>query len=172
MPGVPVTSNPISNDGYRLVEDQSDYEIILGHRYSTFYSTTISGSIGTNILAITTNSIKICEAWFSIEVDKAGLYELYEGAVISSGSVLTLFNNNRNSSNVADCTVVGNPNVSTVGTFIGAHVIGSATGGTSKSGGSSTTNKYQLKYNTTYILRFTADVSSTRVTQGIYWREI
>ncbi len=154
-----------------MVEDQNDYEIALGHRFSAFYSTTIAGTTGTSIVAITTNAEKTCEAWFSIEVDKAVLYELYEGAEVSAGSALTAFNNNRNSTLTADCTIVGNPSVATSGTFIGAHIIGSTTGGASKSGGSSSTNKYQLKLDTTYILRFTADADNTRATQGIYWRE-
>jgi len=158
-------------DGYRMVEDQNDYEIALGHRYCAFYSATVAGSSGTNIVAMVTNAEKICEAWFSIETDKAGLYELYEGAVVSAGSALTAVNNNRNSTNTADCLIYGNPSVATAGTFVGAHVIGSTTGGASKSGGSSSTNKYQLKLDTTYILRFTTDSDNTRVTQGVYWRE-
>lgn len=109
---------PTSPDGYRLVEGQSDYEIYLGHRYSAFYSKTITSTAGTNIVSITSNSEKICEAWFSIETDKAGLYELYEDAVVSSGSVLTAINNNRNSLETADCTILGDPTVSTVGEIV------------------------------------------------------
>jgi hypothetical protein len=163
---------PVTNDGYRTVKDYETYEVVLGKRYSAFYYTTIASATGTNIVAMVTNEIKLVEAWFSIEVDKPGLYELYEDAVISSGSALTSFNNNRNSSDSADCTVYGNPTVSTVGTFIGAHIIGSLTGGASKSGGNSATNKYILKKNATYIVKFIADDANTRVTQGIYWREI
>lgn len=162
---------PMTHDGYRMVEDQNDYEIYLGNRYSVFTSETVASTSGTSIIAITSNDLKICEAWFSIETDKSGLYELYEGAIVSAGSALTAINNNRNSASTADCSVVHNPSVATVGTFIGAHIIGSTTGGASKSGGSSSVNKYQLKFNTTYILKFTADVDNTRATQGVYWRE-
>lgn len=161
---------PTSPNGYRLVEDLQDYEVELGHKFSSFYRSTIDGSSSTSIVAITTSTTK-CYAYFSVESDKSGMYELYEDAEISSGSMLTVFNNNRNSIVAASVVVVGDPNVTTVGTFIGSHVIGSSTGGASKSGGSSNVNTYQLKYNSTYLLMFTADTATTRVTHGVYWRE-
>ena len=163
---------PTSPDGgYRLVEDMEDYEINVGHRFSAFWRSTIAGTVGTNILAITANDLKDTYAWFSVETDKAGMYELYEGAVISGGTVITAFNNNRDSTIIADATVVGNPTVATVGTFIGSHVIGSVTGGASKSGGTSHVNKYKLRKNTAYLLKFIADDATTRVTQSAFWRE-
>jgi len=92
-------------------------------------------------------------------------------ALVSGGTVLTAFNNNRNSATVSDAIIIGDPTATTVGTFIGSHVIGSTTGGASKSGGTSSVNKYQLKQNTTYLLKFIADADNTRVTQSIFWRE-
>lgn len=163
---------PRTNENYLMVEDQDSYEVTLGYRFSAFTLETVSATSGTSIIVLTSNSVKTCFAWFSIEVDKAGLYELYENPVCSGGSAITAINNNRNSSITADLTLVHNPTIATVGTFMGAHIIGSTTGGASKSGGSSTVNKYELKLNTSYMLRFTADADNTRATQGIYWREV
>lgn len=162
---------PTTTEGYLMTELMDDYEIILGHRFSAFYKTTITGTAGTSVIGITSNSENRASLWASIETDKAGMYEMYEGAVISGGTVITSFNNDRESIEVADCSVVGDPSVATVGTFIGAHVIGSTTGGASKSGGSSNVNKYRMKLNTTYLFKFTADADNTRVTHGLYWRE-
>jgi len=163
---------PMSDEGYRITEDLDDYELTLGHKFCAFYNSTVSGTAGTSVVSITPNGSKICYAWFSIEVDKAGLYELYEDSEVSGGTIIVGINNNRNSTLDSDCVVRSDPTVTTAGSFIGAHIIGSVTGGASKSGGSSSVNKYQLKQSTSYIVRFTADSDNTRATQGIYWREV
>jgi hypothetical protein len=165
---MPANKRSIANKGYSLVEDYNDYEIILGHRFSAFYRQTLSASANTSIVAITSNSIRNSCLWVSVEVDKAGMYE---SAIVSSGSAITAINNNRQLNTTADCILVANPTIATVGTFIGSHVIGSATGGASKSGGSTNVNKYLMKKDTTYLFSFVADTTVTRVTHSIFWDE-
>lgn len=54
--------------------------------------------------------------------------EIGEDAVASGGSVLQIFNRNRNSSNVPYTTAFDNPTVSTVGNiFVNKRILGSAT---------------------------------------------
>lgn len=58
---------PTDNEGDRIVLDSDEHEIYLGHKFSAFYKQTITGTTGTSIITITSNSDKLCNAWFTIE---------------------------------------------------------------------------------------------------------
>jgi hypothetical protein len=161
-----------TNDaGYLLTQDYNDNEIGLGHRYSSFFAETLAASTNTSITTITSDATKSSLLWISVDTDKPGLYEFYENAIVGAGTAMSAINNNRQLNITATSVLVANPAITTVGTFIGSHIIGSTTGGSTKSGGSSNVNKYLMKKSTTYLMRFTTDISTCRVTHGIFWDE-
>lgn len=163
---------PVSKCGARITIDNLNEEIHKGNRYTCLFLETIASTAGTSIIALTTNSEKELHLVFSLESDKAGEWQLSEGAVVSAGTAITAYNNDRKSTNTCDCVIVANPTVATVGTILGYHIIGSTTGGASKSGGSAVANnEWIAKQNTTYLLKFTAAAPSAKTVQGLYFYE-
>jgi len=162
---------PIGPTGARVTIDNTDNEVCLGNRWTVLFLDTILVASGTSIITMTTNSEKVSRVVMSLESDGAGIWQLSEGAIITGGTVITAYNNHRKINTACNSVMIVNPIVSTVGTVLGTHDIGTSTGGASKSGGDAGFNPWIFKQNTTYMLKFTAVASNTIVNQGLYFYE-
>lgn len=163
---------PIGDHGERVSIDWIDEHGCNGTRFTCLdYRTGVHATTLSSI-ALTTDATTETIMTVSLETTKAGVWRFSEGATVSGGSVLSVFNNNRVLGNGHSCVISGNVVVTTVGTVIGYHVIGSSTGGASKSGGASAErNPWTLKPSTTYLLTFQPTADDCAVVQGIFFVE-
>jgi hypothetical protein len=167
----PGTWLPLSPTGARVIIDAAENEVSLGNRYTCLFYDTTGVTGATSIVNIRTNALKEIRLTVSIDTFGAGVWRMTEDSVVSGGTALVAYNNNRKSDNICDVTIIGNPTVATIGTVIGYHVIGAATGGASKSGGNAGTNPWILKQDTNYMFTFTAIGPTIQVVQGLYFFE-
>jgi len=103
---------------------------------------------------------------YKIITSKNGLLEFFEDATFSnSGTTLTVFNNNRNSTNTTTTEIFKDPIITASGTRIDVNVLGTdGTGVAGAVGGSSKrTDEIILKSGTSYILKITALSNDTRI---------
>jgi len=110
---------------------------------------------------------------YSVESEKAPAnIILYEGATVSAdGTALTIFNNNRGSSNTAGMTAFHGPTITDIGTDIEHSFIA----GSKQVGGSFSDFSYEwlLKANTKYIVRYTNNSGQTsEVNFKLFWYEV
>ncbi|HDY86788.1 MAG TPA: hypothetical protein ENH82_01585 [bacterium] len=107
-----------------------------------------------------------------VSADNEGDFELRESATVSlSGTVITIFNRDRNSSEVSTVLVRDTPTITASGTQLALTRIGS-TGFKESAGGSSAGRReWLLKQGTVYLMRFTAENNDTEVTIEADWYE-
>ena len=99
-----------------------------------------------------------------LHVNRAGLYEFFEGAGIStSGTALVLKNVNRQNTTTAFGTVLRlNPAVTTNGTTLAAQWVG--TSGFKQNLGGDAVDDWIMSANTQYLIKFTPEsAASTKV---------
>ena len=158
------------NENAFITEDIAVQKMLEGKIFSTFIETTVTSSnsvyfafqVGSN--AVLANFVSIAMGDGLLEI------ECFEEADISDGTPVSLYNMNRESSNVCDVTILNTPTVNVEGTKIDKMAIGSIAG----TNGSTTSIlnaqlPWRLKPNTTYLVKFTNNDSSdidiiTRIT--------
>lgn len=148
--------------GARVDIDVVHSQIHNGKHYTTVYSKALSA--GSNLaVAITTPTAGTGYVHFVAGVDSnlSGTWYFTEGASISAGSTLTAYNNNRISTSTAGTVTVGTPTVTTYGTVIETHVVGTNTTPSQTGGGTKSRNEYILATASTYMVYFTANATST-----------
>jgi len=112
---------------------------------------------------------------FSANTDKAAILTFSEAAVVSAGTSIVPPNNNRASSKLGFGSWVIDPVVTTTGTVIERHAMGTAGSGSARPGGDAAArNEWYLDYGKTYMLRIACDQSTTRseITVPYYYREV
>ena len=98
--------------------------------------------------------------------------DLYEGTSLTGGTPITVFNNNRNSSNTAGMTVAHTPSGSGDGTKIYTYKFGNgSTPQTSTGGFVEPDQEIVLKKNTKYLLRVTSGTNANSLSVDMYWYE-
>jgi len=110
---------------------------------------------------------------FSANTDKASVITFSTDAVISGGTSIQAYNNNCESHMNNTGTWVVDPVVTTAGTILEQHLIGSAGTGASRPGGNaSARNEWYLCYDTTYLIRIACSLATTmaEITAPYYYR--
>lgn len=140
-----------------ITSDYADEKTNRGEAYTASYSKAISAG---SVLAVLFTTPATTRIKLSAQVDSnlAGVWYFCESATYSAGSVLTVINNNRQSSKSAGVTVIGTPTVTTYGTVIETHYVG-ANVTPAKTGAG--TSRYFLATATSYIVYFQANATST-----------
>jgi len=162
---------PLGYNGERVIISTTENDVYNGDKY-TYLDYKVVASSAYSIVTMLTASLEETTIEVSLETTKPGLWRMSEGAVVSGATTVTVFNNNRKSLKVYDSVIKTGGEIVSVGTIIGYHVVGSLTGGASKSGGSSSTrNAWVLKQNTTYMFSFLSDAADNSVVQGLYFTE-
>jgi hypothetical protein len=165
--------DPIS--GNRLIIEPVHGAIHDGVHFTANHSKTL-GSASTLSMMMTTPATatsKYVHFVCGVECTKAATWTLSECSA-SAGSAYTAYNNNRNSSTTDPTTIVLNPTITTYGTILETHVIGTSGNPTSVSGGSvEQRNEWLLKPATQYLVNVTtyAASSDTVITMPYYYRE-
>lgn len=108
-----------------------------------------------------------------VETDKAATWTFSEDASASVGSALTVYNNNRNSTKASLLTLFGTPTITTVGTVLETHIIGTSGNPNSQTGGGvEARNEWLLKPSTNYLIQITTVSASTNtvINMPYYYR--
>ena len=148
-----------------------------GAHYTVSYDTTVAGSGSVTSLLITTPAAsedKYLHFVCSVNADKKVIWTLSEAPEATAGSVLTSYNNNRAmTSSTSPATVTANPTITSVGTVLETHIVGSASTNQSKVGGNANArNEWVLAAATKYLLRVVTTEATTEVDMTIpyYYR--
>lgn len=97
-----------------------------------------------------------CHAVVAFSGELGGVGQVRESATVSlSGSVVTIFNNNRNSSNESTAAVRSSPTLTSSGTQLGHFNVGGGFQGRDP-GESGSRQEWILKQGTIYIFRYTS----------------
>lgn len=154
------------------VEDIAVYE---GKLFEAFFTTTaIAAGANYDLGILTGDSTMIyIPAAITTSADSVAI-GLYESSVITSGTTLTSYNHQRNSSFTSDMILKTAPTVTTVGTLVSKSYISGVSGNslTRQGGIASGGYKMVLKPDTQYILRFTnGSTSSNTINVKMGWIE-
>lgn len=153
---------PIDVGGARVGIDYAHHEIHDGNHYTVSYSKAISaGSVISVAITTPTSGTGYVHFTGAFQSSLSGTFVFSQNASISSGSALNVFNNNLNSAKTSGTVVVGTPTVTTYGTAITTVVIGTNDKQTSIGGGNEARQEFILATNSTYIIYFTANATST-----------
>jgi hypothetical protein len=102
-------------------------------------------------------------------------FRIYEGATVTGGTPLTIFNNDRNSSNISESTLVHTPTVNELGALIYPMSSGLAGNPPSRAqatdGITTRSRELILKQNTTYLIRLTSKQAGNIVGYEMEWYE-
>ena len=117
----------------------------------------------------TPNTTKWVHLVFEAYSSTGAFIELYEGTTgVTGGTTITPRNNNRNSLNTSDVTLVKDPtSITSDGTRAAGFLAGA-----NRSGGSIVReNEYVLKQNTSYLIRITSRAASNDISWAAEWYE-
>jgi hypothetical protein len=141
--------------------DKVHAEIESENHYEAYIKSPTLGDGGTVEMFFRTPDTGVrCHTVVAFGGELGGIGELRESATVSlSGSVVTIFNNDRNSSNEATARVRSSPSLITSGTqFAHFHVGGGFQGRDPGESGSRV--EWKLKQGTIYIFRYTSIAGS------------
>ena len=151
--------------GYLIAVRVEHYKVHLGTFYTvTDYDADVDNASPKYWHIITPNTIIRIHIKIAVAVDAPGLIQFYENPTTTgNGTIITAYNNDRNSSNIATCVHYYDPTVSNDGTLIEAFRIGA--GGKQKIGGDARQfAELILKQNEQYLIKFTPDSDNAEVT--------
>ena len=167
--------DPIS--GNRLILEPEHGAIHAGTHFTITYPRLVSSAASVSSVFFTTpatSASKYIHFVCGIESDKAATWTLSEGATASGGSALTSYNNHRDNANTSGVVAVGTPTITTVGTILETHIIGTAGNPNSVTGGGADArNEWLLKPATSYLIQITVTAVTTNTVINIpyYYRE-
>jgi hypothetical protein len=147
--------------GARVCIEYPHHEIHEGNFFTVAYSKTINSGSVTSIM-ITTSALSAGVVHFiaQVEASLAGTWIFAESTSASVGSALTAYNNNRLSSNTSGTVIVGSPTITTTGTTLETHVVGTDAPSTRTGGSSDSRGEWILAASTSYIVHFTSSAAS------------
>jgi len=127
----------------------------------------------TTIFAVTApSSAKRIHMTFAYSANKSYTLQVYEDADVTGGSSATLVNNDRNSANTSELTVVKNPTVNDLGNLLEEVKIGPSGKKFSGTEDINRENEMILKAGSTYIYKITANEDDCVLAYKGYWYEI
>ncbi len=164
----PQIDNPIT--GALVILDIIHHRIHAGEYYTATYAE-ILASGSASILLMETAASAVADIHFlaSLDTSAAGTVLFTEAPGSTVGTVVTVYNNLRESSNTATMTLTRDASVTTAGTILETGVLG---GGASKKfgGASGSRNEWILNHNTRYSLEFVSS-AATNVAWNVLWYE-
>lgn len=153
---------PIDALGARITIDYPHHEIHEGNHFTCSYSKALSaGSVLSVNITTPTSGTGYIHYIAIVESNLSGTWVLGETSSVSGGSALDVYNNNRGSTTTSGAVIVGTPTVTTYGTVIETHVMGSNSGPSRTGGAAEIRGEYILATDTSYIVYFTANATST-----------
>jgi hypothetical protein len=158
-------NNPLDDSGIIPTIDIAHHEIHEGNHYATSYYEKVGASTAINVL-ITVGS-KAIHMVGEIVTDAPGMatFSRSPDATASGATTITCYNNNGNSSNITDTSIVATTDYTSSGTILRNYLLGSASGAANKVTVGSTSgevNEAILPTGGSYLIRFVADGASTR----------
>jgi hypothetical protein len=157
-----------------LMMDQAHHEIHAGdHFFVSLYDADVDTG-GPKYLRLTTpNTTKWAHLVLRFTSSGAGLWQLYENPTLNAtGTAVTIFNSNRNSSTAATVTAFEDTTTTSDGTLLFSDITGAnGIGGTQSSGTSGREAELILKQNEDYVLKFTPDADNAKVVILLEWYE-
>jgi hypothetical protein len=146
------------------------HEIHSGSHYNYCdYSLNESVDVIIEFVMTTPDTTKWVHLAFGIYSSEGATVELYEGpSGVVGGSTIIPRNNNRNSSNLSDVTIVKDP---TSITSDGIRAAGFLAGGGRTAGFASRENENVLKQNESYLVRITSLANSNDISWCAEWYE-
>lgn len=166
-PGDPISNMPVVIDAalHHLHEGET-------HQYTYTPTALANGNNLDHRFVVPTLTATTRTPHIIIELDSTGecwLF-LYETPTTSAnGTLQTVVNKNRNSATTPGSTVYLAPTVTAVGTFLSAWIVGSG----EKSGGSTRESiEWDLKSNTTYLIRVTAKNANNICLRFIWYEDL
>jgi len=143
-----------------------------GNSYHVTHSATIVAASNGYIYIVTPNTDIEQHLQAQVDCSLAGTWTVYINSKINaSGTALTIYNNNRRSTNVSTTKIYHTPTISTSGNVFMSVTLGSS-GGSQRLGGSSfNRNELILQKNAKYILRFLSAANGNAVTKNIDFYE-
>ena len=164
--------DPIS--GNRLIIEPSHGAIHDGTHFTLTYNKIIGAGSTVSVMmtAPATSTSQYIHFVCGVECDKAATWTLSQCSA-SVGSSLTAYNNNLNSSNANPAALVANPTITTVGTILETHIIGTSGNPNSTTGGGvEQRNEWLLEPAKQYLVNVTtvAASSNTVINMPYYYR--
>ena len=166
-PGDPISNMPVVIDAahHHLHEGET-------HQYTYAPAALANGNNLDHRFVVPTLTATTRTPHIVIELDSTGeswVY-LYETPTTSAnGTLQTVVNKNRNSATTPGSTVYLTPTVTAVGTFLSAWIVGSG----KQSGGSTRESiEWDLKSNTTYLIRVTAKNANNVCLRFIWYEDL
>jgi hypothetical protein len=152
--------------------DYPHHEIHEGDHYFVKAIDTL-GSGDSLIFCMTVpDTIRQAHLTFDFGSQLSALFLVYEGATCTPGNTVTAYNNNRNSSNASMLTIETGVGITSPGTLIEVHGLGSGTNpGQARTGESGRDSELILKRNSTYLFIFISGAAANRIDYDANWYE-
>lgn len=146
------------------------HEIHSGSHYNYCdYSLNESSGAIIEFVMTTPNTTKWVHLAFEVSSSEGATIELYEGTTgVTGGTTITPRNNNRNSANTSDVTLVKDPSAITSD---GIRASGYLAGGGRTAGFAERDREFVLKQNTAYLVRITSLAVSNDISWCAEWYE-
>lgn len=160
--------------GNRLIIEPSHGAIHAGTHFTLTYNKIIGAGSVVSVMITTpaSSTSKYIHFVAGVEADKAATWTFSQCSA-SVGSALTAYNNNLNSTSTSDTSIVANPTITTYGTILETHIIGTSGNPASVTGGGvEQRNEWLLVPSTQYLVNVTTVSASTNTTITIpfYYR--
>lgn len=153
--------------------DYAHHEIHSGSHYFISGYAALNNA-GTKIFSVTTpNTTKWAHMLFYVQALSTLTIEVYEGATVSAGNLVTPLNNDRNSSKVSVMVVREAPTISAAGTLISSSKFGAA-GAANRSAVSGSVGRESeiiLRQNTSYVWKFISGADNNILSYDGEWYE-
>ena len=164
------------DEGYLINIDIEHHKIHEGKHYTCqVYDADTDSGESKYLLVRAPNTTTRVHYVFNLRATLNGTLYFYEGPTTSStGSLLTSYNNDRNSTSVAALKVWEDPVVIADGNQMLVNVIGSdgVNPQGNQGGVSNRSNEFVLKQNTDYLIEFYANTNNTRLNICNEWYEV
>lgn len=109
---------------------------------------------------------------FDIQSTGATVFSIYEGATVGTGTPVTAYNNNRNSSNTSGATIQTDGAITAAGTLIFSQAWGVTGNPTQRKGGSAEdSGEIVLRESTTYRFFIESNSADNIISYQGYWYE-
>ncbi len=167
LPNVDLTTNAL------MTVDFQHHEVHAGDHYFTSIYDSDVDTAAPKYIRITTANSRWSHLLVMYSSTGAGIWEFFENPTLNAaGTSVTIFNNNRNSSNTPHSTVFKDTTTTSDGTLLWTDRTGAdGIGGTRSTGGGSRDMEIILKQNEDYILKFTPDSNDAKMIVNFSWYE-
>lgn len=153
----------------QIVIDHAHHEVHEGEHFTASdYASVLNGATR-DFLLVTPDTDTRMHMVYAVTTDAKAKVQFFEGGNIAGGTAVPAYNNQRNSSAAAALVVTHTPAVTTTGTEILVHLVGSSNQAGARTRGDA---EYVLKQNSKYLLRITAGANLDQCTQFSWYEEL